>query len=166
MECSQTGKVKGSHCSGNGDGRRQLSPGSSPHEVAKTEWGQPPAESIFRFMPKIADFGFASECAVNGEDVRFKSFKGTRRGYMAPEVHEVLTGGEPYLGKPADVFSLGVLFFGVVFRKLPFEMALANNRLFSLLSNCPSSFWASHAASVAQLQLDPEAHVEEFQYLV
>jgi serine/threonine protein kinase len=75
---------------------------------------------------KLSDFGFAESC-LNTDDgtIRcFRSYKGTRRGYMAPEIHTVFEeGSNGYDGRPADVFALGVLLFSMLFRKLPFEFA-------------------------------------------
>lgn len=54
----------------------------------------------------------------------FNTFKGTRRGYMAPEIHAVLGQREKmYDARKSDVFALGVVLFGMVMGKLPFERA-------------------------------------------
>lgn len=52
-----------------------------------------------------------------------KGVKGTKRGYMAPEIHVSLESKEGYRTKSADVFALGVMLFAIIFRKLPFEYA-------------------------------------------
>ena len=39
---------------------------------------------------KLSDFGFATKSEENGQKIKCKGFKGTRRGYMAPEIHKVL----------------------------------------------------------------------------
>lgn len=39
---------------------------------------------------KLGDFGFSTSCYSSEGLVLFNSFKGTKRGYMAPEIHEVL----------------------------------------------------------------------------
>jgi len=36
---------------------------------------------------KISDFGFASKFLLEGERLTFLEYKGTRKGYMAPEIH-------------------------------------------------------------------------------
>ena len=39
---------------------------------------------------KLSDFGFAAKSGENGKPLKFKGCKGTRRGYMAPEIHKTL----------------------------------------------------------------------------
>lgn len=68
---------------------------------------------------KLADFGFSrllSECE------RSRTYCGSL-GYAAPEVlHR-----KPYFGKPADVWSCGVVLYFMVTGELPFdEVTLAN----------------------------------------
>lgn len=41
-------------------------------------------EENLKFHPKISDFGFASNCYQEGEVVKFRHFRGTKKGYMAP----------------------------------------------------------------------------------
>lgn len=40
-------------------------------------------------MAKVSDLGFASRFRLEGEEerVKFREYKGTRKGYMAPEIH-------------------------------------------------------------------------------
>jgi serine/threonine protein kinase len=38
---------------------------------------------------KVSDFGFAERCVKEGRKVVFGDYKGTRKGYMAPEIHVV-----------------------------------------------------------------------------
>ncbi len=74
-------------------------------------------------MAKISDLGFASRFKVEGETERrtFKEYKGTRKGYMAPEIHACHKGpAEPYEADRADVFALGVILFALVVGTLPF----------------------------------------------
>lgn len=75
---------------------------------------------------KLADFGFARSCLnhQNQNLIQFKEYKGTKRGYMAPEIHEVLKNtGKFYDARKADVFALGVSLFAALFGSLPFEFA-------------------------------------------
>lgn len=66
---------------------------------------------------KLADFGFAT--SVKGSHLS-TSFKGTKRGYMAPEIHNLLSNQVPYDTYKADIFALGVVFFTLVMGRLPF----------------------------------------------
>jgi len=61
---------------------------------------------------KIADFGF-----VHDSDQLVKKFIGTKE-YMAPEIHTVDKCG--FLGKPADIFAVAVIYFILVFGAPPF----------------------------------------------
>jgi serine/threonine protein kinase len=82
---------------------------------------------------KLADFGFATILPQGQKHL--SSFKGTRRGYMAPEIH--ICREDPtltYDGKAADVFALGVVLFALVLGRLPFEFALPTDKLYSLVS--------------------------------
>ena len=74
-----------------------------------------------------------------------RGVKGTKRGYMAPEIHTSLEKSEGYSAKRADVFALGVMLFALIFRKLPFEFATNQNPLFKHLegNNFPT-FWDCH----------------------
>ena len=73
---------------------------------------------------KLADFGFASS-VFDGQKIKtFNSFKGTKRGYMAPEIHECLQNPDyNYEARKSDCFALGVILFSLVLGKLPFEYA-------------------------------------------
>ncbi|EWC43419.1 hypothetical protein DRE_07642 [Drechslerella stenobrocha 248] len=62
---------------------------------------------------KIADFGMA---AVQPQDALFRSACGSPN-YAAPEVVQ----GLPYNGPAADIWSTGVILYGLLTRKLPFD---------------------------------------------
>jgi len=67
---------------------------------------------------RVLDFGFAKRFTHNSQ--RSRSFRGTR-GYMAPEVvinRETRTSFEPF---KAEIYSLGVVLYAILFGKLPFE---------------------------------------------
>ena len=67
----------------------------------------------------MADFGFAKILAEDDELV--KTYKGTKRGYMAPEIHSCKDDpSRLYDGKAADIFALGVMLFAIVMGRLPF----------------------------------------------
>lgn len=77
-------------------------------------------------VAKLADFGFACSC-FNPETCRlieFNSFKGTKRGYMAPEIHATLKKPDSFYDcRKSDIFALGVVFFSALLGSLPFEYA-------------------------------------------
>lgn len=73
---------------------------------------------------KLGDFGFATPCNSEEGLILFNSYKGTKRGYMAPEIHQTLKDSEKfYDARKADVFALGVVLFAFVLGRLPFEFA-------------------------------------------
>ncbi len=63
-----------------------------------------------RIVPKLADFGFARRVAG-----KIKNAGYTRQ--YAPL--EVLRGTDPYDGKKADIYSLGVVFFSTLTKDYP-----------------------------------------------
>jgi serine/threonine protein kinase len=64
----------------------------------------------------------ASHCKKADHILLFNEFKGTPKGYMAPEIHQVKQNqGGAYDALKADVFALGVVLFALVFGNLPFE---------------------------------------------
>eukprot|EP00755_Sulcionema_specki_P034193 Sspe_Gene.20952::Locus_7763_Transcript_1_1_Confidence_1.000_Length_2323::g.20952::m.20952 len=89
---------------------------------------------------KICDFGLSrwtGEDVCSGERRRgnqllFTSLAGTV-DYAAPEVH----GRTPYLGKPADMWSAGVILFFMLAGKLPFQDCTKELTLERVLSNPP-----------------------------
>lgn len=112
---------------------------------------------------KLADFGFAT---VLSEGQRLSSFKGTRRGFMAPEIHACREdSSQDYDGKAADVFALGVVLFALVLGRLPFEFGMKTDRLYGMLAEGKTKeFWAAHAAAVNKLA-NEDGLSEEFQSL-
>ncbi len=74
------------------------------------------------FNPKICDFGFATD--ISGEDGsgKLNKFLGTVN-YAAPEIFLRL----PYDGIKVDIFSLGVILFNLVTKKLGFIRAYKND---------------------------------------
>jgi len=81
---------------------------------------------------KIGDFGVARECKGEDGDM-FVSTMACRPGktnYMAPEV----LGCQEYRGKLADVFSLGVMLFTMLYGFPPFEEASLTDARYRFIS--------------------------------
>ena len=70
------------------------------------------------FNPKICDFGFATEIQGKDGSGKLNQFVGTEN-YAAPEIFLRL----PYNGIKVDIFSLGVILFNLVTKKLGFIRA-------------------------------------------
>lgn len=67
---------------------------------------------------KIADLGVSDE--FNGNDAFLTSTTGTP-AFTSPEALSQQPGQPPYSGKAADIWSLGVTLYCLVFGKIPFE---------------------------------------------
>ena len=65
-----------------------------------------------KMLLKISDFGFAREL----EGKNLETYCGSY-AYAAPEV--IL--GQPYVGEPADIWSMGVILYAMVVGRLPFK---------------------------------------------
>lgn len=100
---------------------------------------------------KLADFGFAQSLDPIAPLVG--SYKGTKRGYMAPEIHAVKTDATTkYDGKAADMFALGVILYAMVMGRLPFEFALSEDRHYKLLlAEEQQEYWTPLAPIVTRL---------------
>lgn len=87
-----------------------------------------------KLVPLLSDFGFAIR-GTKSKEIRANSCKGTRRGYMAPELHLLPSKPQPYDAKKLDVFSFGVVIFALIFNKLPFEFATATDKYYGLIQS-------------------------------
>lgn len=83
---------------------------------------------------KLSDFGM-----VESLDAKLTQQNGTLM-YMAPEIAN-LEHSETYEGLPADIFSLGVVFWLLHFGTPPFSSATSRDRNYSVLSRNPEAFW-------------------------
>ena len=81
--------------------------------------------------PKICDFGFAKYLYR-----KIKSYNGTNR-YTPPEIIKKI----PYDGIKADIFSLGVILFALVFGKFGFELPLLKDSDYKYIMNNSDIFW-------------------------
>lgn len=70
-------------------------------------------ETGHSYQIKLIDFGFAIRVAA---DKKLNIFCGTP-SYMAPEI----TKKKEYFGKPADVWSLGIVLYALVCSRFPFK---------------------------------------------
>lgn len=114
---------------------------------------------------KLADFGFAA--VLRSDQTTLNSFKGTRRGYMAPEIHACKEdASKHYDPKAADMFALGVVLFAIVLGRLPFEFALPSDKLYSHLAESRNKdFWSAHSAALNKLDSEEGSLAAEFQEL-
>lgn len=113
-----------------------------------------------RAKAKVSDFGFATTYLENNQIKLFSSYKGTRRGYMAPEIHETLSPlgqllpDKYYDARKSDIFALGVILFCLVFGKLPFEFARKENKIYSFIKNKEyEKFWSCHQKDLEKLDM-------------
>jgi len=83
---------------------------------------------------KIGDFGVARECKDDADGDLFIATIAARPGklnYMAPEIYAC----QEFHGKSADVFSLGVMLFTMLFGFPPFEEASSTDMRYRLIGD-------------------------------
>ncbi len=81
--------------------------------------------------PKISDLGIARLLPADPDANHFTSiFVRSKPSYMAPEVIQQL----PFDGRKADVFSLGVILYGMLLHTFPFKRALPTDVSYTLIS--------------------------------
>ncbi len=86
-------------------------------------------------LVKVSDFGFAARYQKDGQEIMFNEYKGTRKGYMAPEIHACHQNSENwYKAMPTDIFALGVMLFAIFMGKLPFQTAQKENKLYAMIA--------------------------------
>jgi serine/threonine protein kinase len=96
----------------------------------------------------ISDFGFATKKAKEAPDFAANSYKGTKKGYMAPEIHKLLETPQSYDPFKVDIFALGVVLFSLLFNRLPFEYAVSSDKYYQLIESKEYNlFWARHKIS-------------------
>ena len=86
---------------------------------------------------KICDFGM-----VMSTDDYIRKTAGTKF-YCGPEVLNA-NGYSPYMGIPADMFSLGVVLFILAFGSPPFNVAQLSEANYRILVRTPDIFWRNH----------------------
>lgn len=102
---------------------------------------------------KVSDFGFATRFLRKGQIVRFGEYKGTRKGYMAPEIHRCREiKDNQYDADKTDIFALGVVLFALVMGTLPFQLAVEQDRLYRLVAQKKwQDFWKCHMVALQKL---------------
>ncbi len=78
---------------------------------------------------KIADFGFSKLLYVKGDNETCINTKLGTPTTMAPEVNNF----EPY-GLKADIWSIGVIFFNMIFGRCPFDTLQNRNKAVDKIS--------------------------------
>ena len=86
---------------------------------------------------KICDFGMTYSI-----DDLIRKQHGTKF-YCAPEIHTV-GDYNPYMGMPADIFSLGMILFILAFGAPPISMASNNDPNYRIFKRNPQKFWQNH----------------------
>lgn len=90
------------------------------------------AQSDSQIQIKLADFGFAASTKTSNLS---NAYKGTKRGFMAPEIHKAPTQPQVmYDMTKTDVFALGVILFTLIMGRLPWEYATADNPHYRCIS--------------------------------
>lgn len=109
---------------------------------------------------KLADFGFA-QTVDSASGLLVGHYKGTKRGYMAPEIHAAKTDQDlRYDGKAADMFAFGVVIYAVMMGRLPFEFSTAEDRHYKLLINSQTDeFWMPLNPILTKLEQDEDSMV-------
>jgi len=80
---------------------------------------------------KICDFGLAREMKDISKFPAELRNKPGKLGYMAPEIF----AGQPFDGKLADIYSMGVILFIILTGVPPFEMSSDSDARFRLIYN-------------------------------
>jgi serine/threonine protein kinase len=97
------------------------------------------------FQLKLADFGLST--FQEKENAFLFTDCGTR-SYLAPEV----LAGSPYLGGPADVWSVGVVLFIMLTGNPPFQEATRKDWWFNtIVLNRHDKFWCAHLRSAPHM---------------
>lgn len=90
---------------------------------------------------KLIDFGIAKRIASNTTNISRESSVGTI-SYMAPEA---VKQGAVKIGRPSDVWSLGIILYQMIYMRAPFAHLDPMQRLFALTDpNVSVEFPASH----------------------
>uniref|UniRef100_A0A6B2L2U0 non-specific serine/threonine protein kinase n=1 Tax=Arcella intermedia TaxID=1963864 RepID=A0A6B2L2U0_9EUKA len=106
---------------------------------------------------KLSDFGLAAqlEFSKSGEEKYLKDYCGTHH-YAAPEVLR----NKPYLGRPADIWSCGIILYSMVSGRLPFshdDPGALTDLILQGQINYPAGFTRPIKDLIAQiLVVDPE----------
>jgi len=79
-----------------------------PSNLLRTESGE----------VKIADFGISNE--FDGADAMLTSTAGTP-AFKSPEIIAFKAGSDPYSGKAADIWALGITLYSLVYGQVPFH---------------------------------------------
>ena len=106
---------------------------------------------------KVTDFGFLIPLEGRDRNAWLQSRVGTLT-YMAPEV----IAREPYQGKAADIYSLGVILFILLLGNMPMEQATVDDKFFKCLqSNRVDLFWQTHQKTLPGVEIP-----EDFKELI
>ena len=86
---------------------------------------------------------------------------------MPPEIHLLRRKKEKYDGKKADIFSLGVLLFNMVFLGYPFKEAIESDERYCFFYNCQfEDFWNLHQNRIDDLEEETSSLVGDIKILL
>lgn len=77
---------------------------------------------------KICDFGLSN--TVNAEDDPLSTYCGSKT-YAAPELFK----GKPYIGRPVDIWALGIILFTLLFGRFPWKSTESTGNLVFEITN-------------------------------
>ena len=78
---------------------------------------------------KVIDFGLATRVTEESTEIHQLSTLAGTPQFQPPEIIERKT----YDGKQADMFSIGVILFMMVFKSYPFRIANSQDRLYKMI---------------------------------
>lgn len=103
-------------------------------------------------VTRLVDFGLAVRCPDDRDEFCLSVRSGSYF-YAAPEVYEKSTW--PYSGYRADVWSVGVVCFGLLFRRLPFHRATRKCKEFVSFDLCQRNDGIAPFASFLATTVSP-----------
>lgn len=102
------------------------------------------------WIPKIADFGFATKAEGKKGNGLLYTALGTA-SYASPE----LLQKKPYLGIQSDIFSLGVSLFVIVTGKMPFKHALIDDPYYKeIVKRNYTRYWEKLSSKIPSISSD------------
>jgi serine/threonine protein kinase len=96
----------------------------------------------------IADFGLSQDSKGEDEKGNFSKRRCGTASFWAPEI----SLGFEYNGEQADLYSLGIILFIMVFGCRPFNETKTSDPLFMVLLKNPLAFWMTHPVTKMRIK--------------